>query len=164
MIIGMININRSLQIDKCLDSGGRWNYETNKCEGVYEINSENLTKLYWFTNFDSISNREFLVKGSFLDSIGQSPNQLIKILNKRNSEPKIEFISLINDTIKIKITNNEFLTERMGFSVAESFLAETVFTLTENTTIKFVNIEIDYGSHASPGTYKRQSFSHLSRN
>lgn len=109
MIIGMIKINRSLQIDKCLDIGGRWNYETNKCEGVYEINSENLTKFYWFTNFDSISKREILVKGSFLDSIGQSPNQLIEILNKRNSEPKIEFISLINDTIKLKSLTMNFL-------------------------------------------------------
>lgn len=163
MVIGMTKINRSLKIDKCLDSGGKWNYEKDKYEGVYEINSENLTKFYWVTNNDSISNRAILVKGIFLDSIGQSPNQLIEILNKRNSEPKIKFVDMANDTIKIKIANDEFLTERMGTTGAECFLAETVFTLTENKTIKFVNIEIDYGSHASPGIYQRKNFKKLEK-
>ncbi len=163
VVIGMIKINRSQHIDRCLDCGGRWNYETNKCEGVYEINSGNLTKFYWFTDYDSISNREFLVKGTFLDSIGKSPNQLIEILNKRNSEPKIEFIDLTNDTIIIKITNDEFLSERMGSTGAECFLAETVFTLTENKTIKFVNIEMDYDSHGIPGTYQRVNYKELEK-
>ena len=163
MVFGIIKINRSLQIDKCLDCGGRWNYETKKCEGVYEINSSNLTKFYWFIDYDSISNREFLMKGNLLDSIGKSPNQLIEILNKRNSEPKIEFADLTNDTIRIKIINDEFLSERMGSAGAECFLAETVYTLTENKTIKFVNIEMDYGSHASPGIYTRQSFYDLNK-
>jgi len=25
-------LNRQVQIDKCLDAGGKWNYELNKCE------------------------------------------------------------------------------------------------------------------------------------
>jgi FtsZ-interacting cell division protein ZipA len=36
VIIAIIGIgmwcNRFMEIDKCLDSGGRWNYETNECE------------------------------------------------------------------------------------------------------------------------------------
>lgn len=161
IIFGVTKIKRSLEIDRCVDCSGRWNYETNRCEGLYEINSENLTRFYWSVDYDSISNKEFLVKGTLLDSIGQSINELIRILNKRNTEPKIKFIDLTNDTIKIKIENDEFLTERMGSAGAESFLGETVFTLTEIETIKYVNIEMDYGSHASPGVYSRIDFKDL---
>lgn len=157
----MTKIKRSLQIDRCLDCGGRWNYETNRCEGLYEINSENLTQFYWSVDYDSISNKGFLVIGTLLDSIGQSINELIRILNKRYNEPKIKFIDLTNDTIKIKIENDEFLTERMGSAGAECFLGETVFTLTETETIKYVNIEMDYGSHASPEVYSRINFKDL---
>lgn len=160
-IFGVTKIKRSLQIDRCLDGGGRWNYETNRCEGLYEINSENLTQFYWSVDYDSISNKEFLVKGTLVDSIGQSINELIGILNKRNTEPKIKFVNLTNDTLKIKIENDEFLTERMGSTGAECFLGETVFTLTEIKTIKYVNIEMNYGSHASPGVYSRINFKDL---
>lgn len=31
-VLGYQKVNRFLQIDKCLDQGGRWNYELNSCE------------------------------------------------------------------------------------------------------------------------------------
>ncbi len=50
------------------------------------------------------------------------------------------------------------ITEEMGTSGADCYLAETIFTLTENDLIKFVRIEMNYGSHASPGLYNRDNF------
>ena len=29
-------LKRQLEIDDCLDSGGRWNYETATCEGAFK--------------------------------------------------------------------------------------------------------------------------------
>lgn len=162
-IFAWVKISHFFKVNECLDKGGRWNYETNECEDIYKINSENLSNFYWVTEYDSLTNKEFLVKGNLLDSIGQSPNDLILILNKRKSDAKVQFVNITNDTLKIKIINDEILTERMGSTGAECFLAETVFTLTENEKIKFINIEMEYGSHAGPGIYNRQSFDEFIR-
>lgn len=161
VVIGLFKLNRSRQIDRCIDCGGRWNDETGKCDGLYEINTENLTRFYWFTDYDSVSNREFLAKGNLLDSIVQTPEKLLEILNKRTPESKIELVGLSGDTVKIRITNDEFLAERMGSTGAMCYVAETVFTLTENKAIRFVNFQMNHGSHASPGTYDRQTFDDL---
>jgi len=34
MAFSMLKLKRWLDIDACLDSGGRWNYEENRCEYV----------------------------------------------------------------------------------------------------------------------------------
>ncbi|PKP32293.1 MAG: hypothetical protein CVT99_06030 [Bacteroidetes bacterium HGW-Bacteroidetes-16] len=161
LIFGAKWITRILQIDSCLDRGGRWNYELNECEEFNQINNENLADFYWKSDYDTVNNKEFLIKGRLMDSLGKSPNELIEILNKRNAQPKIEYIDIQSDTIKIQIVNDEFLTEQMGTTGAYCYLGETVFTLTENDLIRFVKIEMDYGSHASPGVYSRVDFADL---
>lgn len=151
-------IKQFLQIDSCLDRGGRWNNELNKCEEYYQIDKKNISDFYWKSDYDTVINKEFLIKGKLIDSLGQSPNELIEILNKRNQKPKIKYINNQSDTIKIQIINDEFLTEQMGTTGAYCYLGETVFTLTENNLIRFVKIEMDSGSHASPGVYSRADF------
>ena len=157
-IFGIKWITKFSKIDACLDKGGRWNYELNKCEGYYNLDSLNLTDIYWHTDYDTILNKEFLEKGILLDSLSQSPAELIYILNRRKPICKIEYVDIIGDTITIKINNDEYLTEQMGSTGAYCFLGETIFTLTENDLIKFVRIEMDYGSHASPGLYSRNDY------
>ncbi len=49
----------------------------------------------------------------------------------------------------------------MGTTGAYCYLGETVFTLTENELIKYVEIEMDSGSHTSPGVYNRNDFKDL---
>lgn len=161
MIFGVKWIQRFLQVDSCLDRGGRWNYELNECEEYYDINKENLSDFYWKSDYDTACKREILIKGRLVDSLVQSPNELLEILNKRNQQPKIEYIDIISDTIKIKIINDEFLTEQMGTTGAYCYLGETVFTFTEIDLIRFVDIEMDSGSHASPGVYSRSDFKNL---
>lgn len=153
-----------LQIDSCLDKGGKWNYDLQKCECVYNLDSILITDFYWDSDFDKISNREYLIRGKMLDSISKSPNELIEILNKRTPKCKIEYIDITGDTIKIMILDDEYLTEQMGTSGADCYMAETVFTLTENDLIKYVRIEMDYGSHASPGLYSRNDYEKMIKN
>lgn len=161
LIFTTLWIKRFLEIDSCLDRSGRWNYELNKCEEYYKINSENLADFYWKSDYDSVNNKEFITKGRLINSLGCSPDELIKILNKRNSPPKIKYIDIKSDTIKIQIINDQFLSEQMGTVGAYCYLGETVFTLTESELIKFVKIEMDFGSHASPGVYSRSDFKDL---
>ena len=157
-VIGIKWINRFFQIDKCLDMGGKWDYEKNKCMGCYNLDSVAITDFYWHTYFDTILNKDYIIRGKMLDSISRSPDELINILNRRKSKCKIEYLKFSNDTLIIKILDDEYLTEQMGTSGAECYLAETIFTLTENDLIKFVRIEMDFGSHASPGLYTRDNF------
>jgi hypothetical protein len=161
LILGIKWTKQFFQIDSCLDKGGRWNYELNECDEYYDFNKKNLTDFYWNTDYDSVNNNEILIKGKLIDSLGKSPNELIEILNKRNLKPKIEYINSLSDTIQIRIINDEYLTEQMGTTGAYCYLGETVFTLTENELIKYVKIEMDSGSHASPGVYNRNDFKDL---
>lgn len=139
------------------------NNRLNKCKGYHQIDTKNISDLYWKSYFDSVNNKEILLKGRLIDSLGKSPNELIKILNMRNVKPKIEFIGIVADTISIRIVNDEILTEQMGTTGAYCYLGETVFTLTENRLVNYVEIEMDPGSHASPGVYSRSDFKDLTK-
>ncbi len=113
LTFGTLWVQGFLKIDSCLDKGGQWNYELNKCEGYYDINKENLCDFYWKSDYDTVKNKEILIKGRLVDSLGQSPNQLIEILNKRDQKPKIKYIDIISGTIIIQIINDEYLAEQM---------------------------------------------------
>ena len=153
-------INQFFQIDSCLDKGGKWNYNIKKCE-CYSIDTKRISDYFWHSYFDTITNREYLTRGKMLDSIAKSPNELIEILNMRLSKCKIEYVEIIGDTLKIRVLEDEYLTEQMGTSGADCYMAETIYTLTENDLIQFVRFEMDYGSHADPGLYCRKNYERM---
>lgn len=160
-IYGTGKLIRHFQKEACIKKGGTWNAELNRCESVDSVSSAPLTDYYWSTAYDSIRNREYLQKGRLLDSITPTVTRLIETLNKRPYECSIEYISQRNDTLDIRILNDEFLTERMGSTGAFCMLGETVYTLTENDSVNYVNIEMNEGSHAGPGIYHRSNFKAL---
>jgi hypothetical protein len=160
LIFGVNWIIQFFRIDSCLDKGGKWNYETNKCES-YLIDTTRITDYFWNYEFDTTTSREYLVRGKLLDSIPKSPNELIGILNLRPGKSKVEYVNIVRDTIIIKILNDEYLTEQMGTFGAECYMAETIYTLTESDLIKFVRFEMDYGTHASPGLYSRKDYARM---
>jgi len=169
LIVGIIlicipAIEKAIQffkIDSCLDKGGSWNSHSKKCECLYTIDTNRIADYCWKADFDSITNHEYLKRGKMLDSISGAPFELIEILNKRQSKSKIIFAEIKGDTIVIKILNDEYLTEQMGTSGADCYMAETIYTLTENNLIQFVRFEMDYGSHASPGLYSRNDYERM---
>lgn len=93
LIFGAKWIIKFNRIDSCLDKGGKWNYELKRCE-CYTIDTSRITNYYWDSDFDTITNREYLVKGLMLDSISKSPNELIEILNLRPSKCKIDYVNI----------------------------------------------------------------------
>lgn len=160
-IYGTNMMIRHFRMEACIQKGGQWNHELNRCEEVEAHTSALNTDFYWHTLYDSIQNKEYLKKGKLLDSKVSSVTSLIEVLNKRTTECKIQYIDRRNDTLQIRILNDEFLTEQMGSSGSYCFLGETVYTLTENDSIKFVRIDMNEGSHASPGIYQRSNFKDL---
>ncbi|MGL4364078.1 MAG: hypothetical protein ACRCSB_02610 [Bacteroidales bacterium] len=107
------------------------------------------TLLYWHTIYDTILREERLACDTLLD-IDLSPINVINQLNKRDIDCKIEYQGLLGDTLIVKFTNDELLTEQMGTTGAYCFLAETFCTLMSIKTLRCVNFAISPGSHAGP--------------
>lgn len=162
-IYGTGKLIRHFQMEACIKKGGTWNAELNRCESAGSLSSFPLTDFYWSTAYDSIHNMEYLQKGKLMDSIHATVDGLIEILNRRPYECSIAYIGQRNDTLAIRILNDEFLTERMGSTGAFCFLGETVYTLTGIDSVNYVRMEMNEGSHAGPGTYHRSHFKALEK-
>jgi len=160
-IFGVTRMKRALAIDACLDRGGKWDYELDICVEPEKITADNYTSFYWHTGYDSLQQKEELIRGVSLDAITHSPEELIRVLNMRPAECSLELVEIVGDTVVVRVLNEEFLSERMGSTGAYCYLGETVFTLTEHDAIRHVRIDMNYGSHAGPGVYDRTSFEYL---
>lgn len=90
-----------------------------------------------------------------------SYSQLIDLLNGNYPDIQMDFDKISNDTIYVKIPNSLRLTNQIGDTGAENFLASATFTLTEMPNIHFVNIIMKAGDHAEPGVYSRDDFKNL---
>ena len=73
---------------------------------------------------------------------------IINMLNEFYPEIKLSFIKLSNDSIFVRITDNTYLTQQMGSSGAQAYLAEVTYNLTELNGINFVQIRFKEGIHA----------------
>lgn len=83
---------------------------------------------------------------------------MINMLNTLYPEIQLHFTRVSNDSIFVKIIKSAYLTQQIGSSGAEAYLAEITYNLTELNGINFVDIRFKEGDHASPGTYSRTDF------
>jgi len=90
-----------------------------------------------------------------------SSAQLIDLLNKNYPDIQLDFVKISHDTIYVKIPESKNLTNQVGDTGAENYLASTTYTLTEMKDIHFVNIDMKAGDHAEPGVYSRDDFKSL---
>jgi hypothetical protein len=90
-----------------------------------------------------------------------SSAQLIDLLNKNYPDIHLDFIKISHDTIYVKIPDSGNLTNQIGDTGAENYLASITYSLTEMKNIHFVNIDMKGGDHAEPGVYKRDDFKNL---
>lgn len=88
-------------------------------------------------------------------------SQLIKMINENFPDIHLDFVKTSHDTIYVKIPNSNRLTNELGNTGADNYLASTTFTLTELKNIKYVNIDMKPGNHAEPGVYSRDDFKEL---
>ncbi|MEO8820802.1 MAG: hypothetical protein ABI267_04985 [Ginsengibacter sp.] len=90
-----------------------------------------------------------------------SASQLIDLLNQNYPDIHLNLVKISHDTMYVNIPESQKLTNEIGDTGAENYLASTTFTLTELKNIKFVNINMQAGDHAEPGVYSRDDFKNL---
>jgi hypothetical protein len=127
----------------------------------------------WHVEVGSSAKTEELVRGGKIDVIRNDVKKLVVALNgtdkdpgtsrtkgdrEPNDPPKVKLVNVKDHTASVEIMNAEYLTQRMGSSGAQAYLASVTFTLTENPQIKKVNFIFEEGDHAMPGTYAREDF------
>ena len=84
---------------------------------------------------------------------------LITGLNEQYPQIRLEKKRLSNDTLYTGIKDAQYLTEQMGSTGSEQYIAQAVLNLTAVPGINYVRIDFPEGSHASPDVWSRKSFS-----
>jgi hypothetical protein len=90
-----------------------------------------------------------------------SSAHLIQLINNNFLDVQIELVKISNDTMYVKIPDSKKLTQEMGSTGAENYMASVTYTLTELKNIKFVNFAMKEGDHAGPGIFSRNDFKRL---
>lgn len=115
----------------------------------------------WTADFEETTNAYKIHKpaNSRLDTL--SGEKLISLINVNWDSIHLNFDKISHDTIYVSIPDSHYLTQNIGSSGAENYLATATFSLTEMKGIKFVNYKFKEGDHASPGVYSRSDFKNL---
>jgi len=126
----------------------------------------------WRTDYDSEGAAK-LIRGKKIQDISPDMNKLVIALNHsiEKSElshvtgdhtpsefPRITLRKVEPPTVVVEIGNEKYLTEAMGSSGAQDYLATATYTLTEGPGIRSVEFVFQAGEHAMPGIYSRESF------
>lgn len=77
---------------------------------------------------------------------------------QKENYPFARVVKIHFDTAFINIDNSHYLTQQMGTTGADEYLAKLTFTVTELKGINFVNLHFLEGDNAVPGTYERTDF------
>lgn len=115
--------------------------------------------IIWTVNNDS--GREKLTPPNDIKLDTLSSQHLIQLINENFPDIHLDFIRVSHDTMYVRIPDSKKLTQGIGDTGAENYLASATYTLTELKNIKFVNIAMKPGDHAVPGVYSREDFKKL---
>ena len=112
---------------------------------------------FWSSDADSPKGL-VMIKSRPLPADSLTETNIIQLLNEVYPEIPLSFIKVSNDSVFLKINKSSYLTEQLGSSGADAYIAEVTYNLTELKGINFVDIRFKEGDHASPGTYSRTDF------
>ncbi len=116
---------------------------------------------------------DVLVRGEKIDEIKHDIEKLVFAVNRsdKNPEsfrcpedknptkpPKLKFIEHKGGVVTVAVINDRYLTQRMGSTGAEAFMATATFTLTDHEAVDAVHFIFRQGDHAAPGMYSRDLF------
>lgn len=85
-------------------------------------------------------------------------DSLIKGLNEYYENVFLEKVKQGGDTLYTVIRESEHLTQRMGSTGSEIYVADVVLNLTSVPGIKYVKIDFKEGDHAQPGVWTAANF------
>lgn len=112
----------------------------------------------WHADFEETSNRYKISKPSEARPDTLSGERMVSLINNNWDSITVNYLKTSHDTVYLDVPNSEYLTQRIGSSGAENFIATTTYSLTELTGVKYVNFKFKAGDHATPGVYKRSDF------
>jgi hypothetical protein len=104
------------------------------------------------------SDQKTIQKNPRLTATSMGVDTLIIGLNEMYPNIQLDKIKLSNDTLYTEIKNSGYLTERMGSSGAELYIAQAIINLTSVPGINFVKIDFEMGSHATPDVWSKDDF------
>lgn len=149
--------------DSAKDDGTEVITEDTVRDKVYDPGADSATIVknspdIWTADFETSTNTFQIHKptNTRLDTL--SGNNLVALINNNWDSIHLNFIKASHDTIYVSIPNSETLTQHLGSTGAENYMATTTFSLTEIKGIKYVNYDFKMGDHASPGVYSRSDF------
>jgi hypothetical protein len=91
----------------------------------------------------------------------QELNDWFKALNPEFESPGLALEGMDGDTAVVSLAQSNVVTEQMGSTGAQCYLAGVTFSLTSFESIDHVRFDIKEGSHGSPGRYDRTDFVHF---
>jgi len=83
---------------------------------------------------------------------------IVTRLNALHPDPGLELLKIEGDIAFVRVPDAEYLTQRMGTTGAEYFMALVTISLTSLSGIEHVNFSFKEGDHAIPGAYSRVDF------
>jgi hypothetical protein len=87
-----------------------------------------------------------------------SEQDIIDALNLKYPQIKIEAVLREGNKAIVSIKDATYLTQELGSTGAQAFLAEATYSLTEVEGIEAVEFRFEPGDHATPGIFTRSSF------
>lgn len=116
---------------------------------------------------------DLLVRGEKIDEIKHDLETLVFACNRSGSPPesfrtaenrettdlpRLKLLDMQKGIATVEVINSQYLTQQMGSTGANAFLAAATFTLTENEKVDAVRFVFKEGDHAIPGVYQREMF------
>lgn len=124
-----------------------------------ETDSANATINYaWVASLNDTTGKMELKKSEATAIDTLSPASIIDFINGKDTNIHLELSKVSNDTIYVKIPSATHLTQQMGSTGAELYMAGVIYNLTEINGVHYVNFDFVVGDHAGPGVYNRDSF------
>jgi hypothetical protein len=90
-----------------------------------------------------------------------SSEELVQLLNNNYPDIQMKLVKISHDTMYVKIPDSKKLTEQMGSTGAQNYMASATYTLTEFKNVKYINFNLEEGDHAGPGIFSRKDFKTL---
>jgi len=85
-------------------------------------------------------------------------DSILKGLNARYENVVMIRVRQSADTLYTAIPDSKYLASQMGSTGAEVYIADAVLNLTSVPGVKYVNVAMEEGDHAQPGTWSAENF------
>ncbi len=117
------------------------------------------TDSHYFWSGDAQTKNGFgMIRSRPLPPDSLNEENIIGLFNELYPEIPLSFTKISHDSIFLIVKKSAYLSDQLGSTGAEQYIAEVTYNLTELKGINFVTISFKEGDHASPGTYSRTDF------